>query len=158
MGDPRLPEQGECRFDYPEGGSYVGPVTGRHRLLAAEVSPEQLVGTIEEVETHDPDPKPDEDVDPWDTVSSEFGSLGDRLKDTYRRVAADRGPSEDEIKGAFATLIGAWDQVAESVTTALRDPEAREHLKKAASSFATALGATISDLGDEFKGHSDEEE
>jgi hypothetical protein len=127
-------------------------------ILAAEVSPEQLVGTIEEVETHDQDPKPDEDVDPWDTVSSEFGSLGDRLKDTYRRVAADRGPSEDEIKGAFATLIGAWDQVAESVTSALRDPEAREHLKKAASSFATALGSTISDLGDEFKGHSDEEE
>jgi hypothetical protein len=122
------------------------------------MSPEQLVGTIEEVETHDPDPKPDEDVDPWDTVSSEFGSLGDRLKDTYRRVAADRGPSEDEIKGAFATLIGAWDQVAESVTSALRDPEAREHLKKAASSFATALGSTISDLGDEFKGQSDEEE
>jgi hypothetical protein len=44
------------------------------------------------------------------------------------------------------------------VTTALRDPEAREHLKQAASSFATALGSTISDLGDEFKGRSDEEE
>jgi hypothetical protein len=84
--------------------------------------------------------------------------LGDRLKDTYRRVAADRGPSEDDIKGAFATLVGAWDQVAESVTSALRDPVAREHLKKAASSFATALGSTISDLGDEFKGRTDEEE
>ncbi|MEX2251311.1 MAG: hypothetical protein WD895_04470 [Acidimicrobiia bacterium] len=84
--------------------------------------------------------------------------MSDRLKDTYRRVAADRGPSEDEIKGAFATLIGAWGQVAESVTGALRDPEAREHLKKAASYFASALGSTVSDLGDEIKGHSDEEE
>lgn len=122
------------------------------------MSPEQLIGTIEEVETHDTDPKPEAEPDPWDTMSSEFGSLGDRLKDTYRRVASDRGPSEDEIKGAFATLVGAWDQVAESVTTALRDPVAREHLKKAASSFATALGSTISDLGDEFKGRTDEEE
>ncbi|MEX1134496.1 MAG: hypothetical protein WED83_06610 [Acidimicrobiia bacterium] len=110
------------------------------------------------METHDSDPKPDEDVDPWDAVTSEFGSLSDRLKDTYRRVAADRGPSEDEIKGAFSTLIGAWGQVAESVTSALRDPEAREHLKKAASSFATALGGTISDLGEEIKNQSDEEE
>ena len=111
----------------------------------------QLVGTIEEVETHGPNPKHDNEPDPWDTVSSDFGSLGDRLKTTYRRVASDRGPTEDEIKGAFATLIGAWDQVAESVSTAMRDPETREHLKKAASSFAAALGTTISDLGDEFK-------
>ncbi|HEY6627651.1 MAG TPA: hypothetical protein VI193_01550 [Acidimicrobiia bacterium] len=110
------------------------------------------------METHDTDPKPEPEPDPWDTVSSEFGSLGDRLKDTYRKVASDRGPSEDDIKGAFATLMGAWDQVAESVTSALRDPVAREHLKKAASSFATALGSTISDLGDEFKGRTDEEE
>jgi len=110
------------------------------------------------VETHDPDPKPDDGGDPWDTVTSEFGSLGDRLKDTYRQVSADRGPSEDEIKGAIATLIGAWDQVAESVTSALRDPEAREHLKKAASSFAAALGSTITDLGEEINRRSDEEE
>jgi hypothetical protein len=158
MSDIRLAEQRECGFDDPEGRPDVGAVDGQDRLLATEVGPEQLVGTIEEVETHDSDPKPEENVDPWDTVSSEFGSLGDRLKDTYRRVAANRGPSEDEIKGAFATLIGAWDQVAESVTSALHDPEAREHLKKAASSFATALGATISDLGDEFKGRLDEEE
>jgi hypothetical protein len=84
-------------------------------------------------------------------VTNEFGSLGDRLKTTYRRVASDRGPSEDEIKDAFSTLFGAWDQVAESVSTALHDPETREHLKKAASSFAAALGTTISGLGDEFK-------
>ena len=122
------------------------------------MGPEQLVSTIEEVETHEPDPKPGEATDPWDTVTSEFGSLGDRLKDTYRRVTADRGPSEDEIKGAFATLIGAWDQVAESVASALRDPVAREHLKKAASSFATALGSTISDLGDEIRSNSSSEE
>ena len=67
------------------------------------------------------------------------------------RVASDKGPTEDDIKGAFATLLGAWDQVAESVSHALHDPETREHLKKAASSFATALGTTITDLGDEFK-------
>jgi hypothetical protein len=115
------------------------------------VGTKQLVGTIEEVETHDPNPKHDGEPDPWDTVSSEFGSLGDRLKTTYRRVASDKGPSEEEIKEAFTTLVGAWDQVAESVSTALRDPETREHLKKAASSFAAALGTTISDLGDEFK-------
>ncbi len=111
----------------------------------------QLVGTIEEVEAHEPNPKHEDEPDPWETVSSEFGTLGDRLKSTYRRVATDRGPTEEEIKGAFATLIGAWDQVAESVSSALRDAETREHLKRAASSFASALGTTITDLGAEIK-------
>jgi len=103
------------------------------------------------VETHDDDPTASEPTDPWDDVTSGFGSLGDRLKETYRKVASDSGPTEDEIKGAFATLIGAWDQMAESVTTALQDPETRDHLKEAASSFASALGETMSGLGNEIK-------
>jgi hypothetical protein len=87
-------------------------------------------------------------------VSSEFSSLGDRLKDTYRRVASDTGPTEEEIKEAFATLAGAWDQVAASFSTALNDPATRAHLKKAATSFAAALGTTITDLGDGIRGGS----
>ena len=105
-------------------------------------------------------PEPGDDADPWETVSGELGELKGRLTDTYRRVADGGGPSEDDIKRAFATLAGAWDQVAESVTTALRDPEVRDRLKSAASSFASALGNTISELGGELrtKGESDEEE
>ena len=41
--------------------------------------------------------------------------------------------------------------MAESVTTALQDPETRDHLKEAASSFASALGETMSGLGNEIK-------
>jgi hypothetical protein len=118
---------------------------------------EQLVGTIEQVETHRIDPTSDDKADPWDEVSSEFSSLGDRLKETYRKVAAEGGPSEDEIKGAFATLVGAWDQVAGAFTTALNDPDTRAHLRSAASSFAAALGTTISGLGDELKDGADDE-
>jgi len=80
--------------------------------------------------------------------------LGDRLRETYHRVASEGGPSEDEIKDALTTLVGAWNQVAASFSTALNDPDTRDHLKKAASSFAAALGATITDLGDEIKGAS----
>jgi len=87
-------------------------------------------------------------------VSSEFSSLGDRLKDTYRRVASGAGPSEDEIKEAFATLADAWDQVAASFSTAINDPATRAHLKEVATSFAAALGTTITDLGNEVKGGS----
>lgn len=84
-------------------------------------------------------------------MTDDFGGLGRQLKDTYRKVAKDRGPSDDEIKKAFSTLAGAWDQVAESVSNALTDPNIRDQLKEAASSFATALGATITELGAELK-------
>lgn len=123
------------------------------------MSPEQLVCTIEEVETHEQDPTSsgNDKTDPWEAVSTELGDLKDRIADTYRRVADDHGPSEDEIKQAFSTLAGAWDQVAESVTTALRDPDVRDKLKTAASSFASAFGTTMSELGSELKDSAREE-
>lgn len=83
-------------------------------------------------------------------MTNRFGELGNRLKSTYRKVADEQGPSEDEIRSAFATLAGAWDQIAESVSDILRDPETRDGLKRAAGSLATALGSTLSDLSSEF--------
>ncbi len=103
------------------------------------------------METHENDPTSEKPGDPWDSVTDDFGGLGQQLKDTYRKVAKDRGPSNDEIKQAFSTLAGAWSQVAESVSTVLTDPDIRQQLKEAASSLATALGATITELGSELK-------
>jgi hypothetical protein len=114
------------------------------------MSAEELVGTIEEVETHDVDPMPDDAADPWDEVTAEFQSLGRRLRDTYRQVADERSPSEEELRGAFATLAAAFGQVAESVGNALKDPEIRANLKHAAGAFATAVSTTISGLGTEL--------
>lgn len=110
------------------------------------------------METHDSDPTTEHDTDPWDQVSGEFGELRERLINTYREAADNRGPSDDELKDAFATLAGAWSQVATSVTSALKDPEVRDQLKSAASSFASAVGRTISDLGTELKDEPLEEE
>lgn len=81
----------------------------------------------------------------------EFQGLGAQLKDTYRKVSSDGGPSEDEIKDALGTLANAWGQVAGSVSSALQDPDVRQRLKDAASAFGTAVGRTISDLGDELR-------
>jgi len=102
------------------------------------------------VETHRPDPTSEETTDPWGDVSNELASLGDRLRLTYERVASEDGPTEEEIRTAFATLAGVWDQVAESLSSALGDPETRAQLKRAAGSLAAALGASISGLGEEL--------
>jgi hypothetical protein len=115
------------------------------------VGPKELVGTIEKVETHQPDPTSNGEIDPWDAVSAEWSALKTRLKDTYQRIASDDAPTEEEIKEALATLAGAWDQVAASFSAAVGDPETRAQLKKAAGSFAAAVGATMSGLGEELR-------
>ncbi|MEX0795647.1 MAG: hypothetical protein WEB67_14150 [Acidimicrobiia bacterium] len=102
------------------------------------------------MEIHETDPTTDPQNDPWDEVTNRFGELGNRLKSTYRKVADEEGPSEDEIKGAFSTLAGAWNQIADSVSDILRDPETRDGFKRAAGSLASALGSTLSDLSSEF--------
>lgn len=127
------------------------PVGGEDRVLSPVVGAKQLVCTIQEVETHEDDPTT-EGQDPWNTFQEEFGGLGERLKGNYRRVASEDGPTEEEIKEAFATLAGAWDQIATSVSSALQDPEVRRKLKDAASSLATAVGTTINELGTELRG------
>jgi hypothetical protein len=116
------------------------------------VGAKQLVGTIEKVETHQPDPTSNGETDPWDAASVAWSSLKDRLWNAYRQAATDAGPKEEEVKDALSTLAGAWDQVAASFSAALSDPDTRASLKRAASSFAAALGTTVSGLGDEIRG------
>jgi thiosulfate/3-mercaptopyruvate sulfurtransferase len=103
------------------------------------------------VESHDRDPTTDGAADPWNTFHEELDGLGKRIKETYGKVAANGGPSDEEIKEAFGTLILAWDQVAESVSAALQDPEVRQKLKDAAGSFVAAVGNTISELATELR-------
>ncbi|MGB7860530.1 MAG: hypothetical protein WBM90_08535 [Acidimicrobiia bacterium] len=110
------------------------------------------------METHDQDPKAKRDADPWESVSTDFSGIGKRLRETYRKVADETGPSEEEIKQAFGTLAAAWDQVSESVTTALRDPDLREQIKEAVGSFASAVGSTITELGSELRHYRDSNE
>ncbi|HSK06377.1 MAG TPA: hypothetical protein VK990_02570 [Acidimicrobiia bacterium] len=103
------------------------------------------------METHRPDPTSDETTDPWDDLSSELSSLGERLRLIYKKVASEDGPTEGEIRSAFATLAGVWDQMAESLSAALDDPQTRAQLRRAAASLAAALGASISGLGEELE-------
>lgn len=126
-------------------------VGSENSVSSPEVGAKQLVCTIEKVESHEQDPTTDDPGDPWTAFHEEFGGLGDRLRDTYQRVADGGGPSEQEIKDAFGTLLGAWDQVAGSVAAALQDPDVRQRLKSAAASFAGAVGATLSELGSELR-------
>ena len=83
---------------------------------------------------------------PWSELTDDLVDLTERLRGTYRQVADESGPSEDEVKDAFTTLAGAWNQLAGAVGVAIADDEVRRHLKKAASSLVNAVGASLAEF------------
>lgn len=152
MGDAGLAEQGEDALDHAEDRPHLGAV-GRGPLGTAEVRPEQLVGTIDEVEAHGADGREDPGAgteQAWNDVREVVGSLVSRLRDHYATVAGPDGPSEEEVRGALHTLGEAFERVIESFGSALRDPAVREQARRAAGAVVSALGATFGDVGEEL--------
>lgn len=91
---------------------------------------------------------PDEDdpTSPWAELTDDLLGLTERLRGTYRQVADESGPTEEEVRDAFSTLAGAWNQIAGAVGVAIQDEDVRSHLKKAASSLANAIGASLAEF------------
>lgn len=92
----------------------------------------------------------------WDEVGEQFGRLGQRLKQTYERQAAEGSegaprPDERDIEEAFRTLAGAVNTAVGSAGAAMRDPAFGEDVKSAARAFGDALSATFEDLGNELR-------
>lgn len=102
------------------------------------------------MEQHDTDPTQDPE-DPWAEAGRRWTSIGDKLRGTYRELAREEGPSEDDIRRALDTLGEAARAVADSVGSAMRDPDLRQQVKDAAASLVTAVGQTFSQLGDELR-------
>lgn len=87
-----------------------------------------------------------------------MGELGARLKETYKSIADEKGPTEEEIRQAVSTLAGVWDQVSSSMSAVLADPELRRKLKVTAASLAAALEDTIGEVGREMGQDGEEKE
>lgn len=80
------------------------------------------------------------------------------MKDRYRDVVGETGPSENEVKDAMRTLGTAAQALFDSLGSAMRDPDVRTQMKDAAAEFASAVGQTFSDLGEEIRRATREEE
>jgi hypothetical protein len=89
----------------------------------------------------------DDATERWGELTDELVALTERITASYREVAGEAGPSEEEIREALRTLAGAWGQVSASVGRAWGDPAVRLHLGRAAGSLSRAVSATLSELG-----------
>lgn len=100
------------------------------------------------VDTPPTDAPPEEDA--WHDVGERLDEIGDRLREHYRRLGGEE-PSDAEFRQAFRVLGSAFQRLMESFGSAFNDPETRESVKRAASSFASALSVTVGELGEELK-------
>lgn len=155
MGYATIHEKRQRRVDDSPDRTHLATIRRRSRRHP-EVGAEQLICTIEHVEQHDTDPTPDP-ADPWSEAGKRWSSIGEKLRDRYKEVSGDGGPSEDEVRSALETLGQAARAVADSVGNAMKDPDVREQAKHAAASFVTALGQTFSQLGDELRNAREQE-
>ena len=108
------------------------------------------------METHDNDPRDDgfaggASDEAWRQASEQFTHLGSKLRSRYREIVGEDGPAEEEVREAFATIGNAAHSLVDSIGESMRDPEVREQMKEATSTFFSAIGKTLSQLGDELR-------
>jgi hypothetical protein len=108
------------------------------------------------VETHENDPRDDgfaggASDEAWRQASEHFAVLGSKLRTRYQEIVGEDGPAEEDVREAFATIGTAAQSLVDSIGESMRDPEVREQLKEATSTFFSAIGKTLSQLGDELR-------
>ncbi|MDH4116475.1 MAG: hypothetical protein OEX04_01190 [Acidimicrobiia bacterium] len=101
------------------------------------------------MEEHTHDPR--EPGDPWRAAAESWSDVGDKLRDKYSELVGDDGPSENDVRSALKTLGTAVQAVFDSLGAAMRDPEVRTQVKDATAGFASAVGQTFSELGEEIR-------
>ena len=77
--------------------------------------------------------------------------LGSKLRTRYREIVGEDGPAEEDVRQAFTTIGSAAQSLVDSISESMRDPEVRDQVKEATSTFFSAIGKTLSQLGDELR-------
>lgn len=84
----------------------------------------------------------------WDDVGEQFAELGNRIKEQVDARIAFEQVDNRKIDDALRTLVDAVDGVLTAIGDTMRDPEIRDDVKQAASSFGDAVASSLRDLGD----------
>jgi hypothetical protein len=87
----------------------------------------------------------------WMRVGLNFAAVGDKLRTHAQDAKAEAAGSEADqaaVVDALNTLGKAMNQAANSMTSAVKDPEVRDQLTQALNSVGDALTATFADVGD----------
>ena len=91
----------------------------------------------------------------WDEVARRFSEVGRKVGDQYRKLGEETSASTNasgaKVGGAVRDAVDELDRALTSVGDALRDPQTKESLRQAVSSFGGALEATFTEVGEELR-------
>jgi hypothetical protein len=91
----------------------------------------------------------------WDEVAARFSEVGRKVGEQYQKLGEEAPASAEATGGkvgaAVREAVDELDRALTSVGDALRDPEAKESLRQAVSSFGGALEATFTEVGQQLK-------
>jgi hypothetical protein len=91
----------------------------------------------------------------WDEVATRFSEVGRKVGEQYQKLGeetpASAAATGAKVGDAVRDAVDELDRALTSVGDALRDPEAKETLRQAVSSFGGALEATFTEVGEELK-------
>lgn len=91
----------------------------------------------------------------WDDVAERLKEVGRRVGDQYQQLGEQASAKADAgakgINDAVRDAVDELDRALTSVGDTIRDPRAKESLRKAAASFGEALEATFNEVGEELR-------
>ncbi len=91
----------------------------------------------------------------WEEVGQHFSDVGKRIGEHYRGQESETRTSADiqrqTVKDAIQKVVDGLDQAFTGLGNALRDPQTKDSLNKAAKSLGNALDSTFAGLGDRIR-------
>ncbi len=95
------------------------------------------------------EPTEDDTGDTWQEVTAEFSRLGSSIREHY--AEHDDAGVVDELRDAFADLVGAASRVGSAIAAAFGDPDVRHQAKRTVSALLAAVAGTADDVRNDLQ-------
>jgi hypothetical protein len=91
----------------------------------------------------------------WEEVGQHFSDVGKRIGEHYRGLESETRTSaaaqRQNVKDAIQKVVDELDQAFTGLGNALRDPQTKDSLNKAAKSLGDALDSTFAGLNERIR-------
>ena len=92
----------------------------------------------------------------WNDVGERFTALGRTLQGSWstgrERAGEDAEKAATEVRGALDRVNASLDDLADTITRTVNDPEVHRAATSAAGGLVEALGASLDDLAERIQG------
>lgn len=96
----------------------------------------------------------------WDEVGDRFTELGRTLRDRWSEHRDDEGRAADtraadEVRGAVDGVRASLDDLADTITRTVNDPDVQDSARAAAGGLVEAINQSLGQLSDAIQSRAD---